>query len=333
MKRIFLTYLLGLMVVCGQLRAQDIVARAYLDTTDILIGDQINLNLEFDMPLDYRVLWPFSQDTLTRNVEIVTQTPVDTLINSRENTVSLVQKITITSFDSGYYQLPALHFRYQPVDDTGFHELSTMPVYLRVHSMEIDTTQSIMAIKPPLPAPLTFGEIMPWLFMVLGIIAIAAMLVYIIRKRRKKEPIFTIRPRPVLPPHVTAMQGLESLRQKKLWQSGRVKEYYTQLTGIVRTYIEGRFGVAAVEMTSNEIIEGLKGIGTHREAIEGLRQTLTLADLVKFAKATPLPTENDTCMDQCISFVETTMPRPETGNTPGGKEETDTGTKTEKEYK
>ena len=319
------------MIVCGQLRAQDIVARAYLDTTDILIGDQINLNLEFDMPLDYRVLWPFSHDTLTRNVEIVTQTPVDTLINSRENTVSLVQKITITSFDSGYYQLPALRFRYQPVDDTGFHELSTMPVYLRVHSMEIDTTQSIMAIKPPLRAPLTFGEIMPWLLMVLGIIAIAALLVYIISKKRKKEPIFTIRPRPVLPPHVMAIQGLESLRQKKLWQSGKVKDYYTQLTDIVRIYIEGRFGVAAVEMTSNEIIEGLKRSGTHREAVEGLRQTLTLADLVKFAKATPLPTENDASMDQCINFVETTMPAAETDNTPDGKEETDTGTKTEKE--
>jgi hypothetical protein len=331
MKRILITYLLGLMVACGQVRAQDIVARAFLDTTDILIGDQINLNLEFDMPLDYRVLWPFSQDTLTRNVEIITQTPVDTLINSRENTVSLVQKITITSFDSGYYQLPAIHFRYQPIDDTGFHELSTMPVYLRVHHMEIDTTQSIMAIKPPLKAPLTFGEVLPWLLMTFGIIALALLIVYIVKKRRKKEPIFTIRPRPVLPPHVAAMQELESLRQKKLWQSGRVKDYYTQLTGIVRIYIEKRFGVPAVEMTSNEIIEGLKRNGTHHEAIEGLSQTLTLADLVKFAKAMPLPSENDTSMDQCISFVKTTMPAPETDNMPDVKKETNTETKTKQE--
>ena len=152
------------------LRSQDVSAIARFDTTDILIGDQIDLNISFSMPLDYRVIWPHYKDTLTRNIEIIRMTPVDTTVNEGKNLVDMLQSITITSFDSGYYYVPPIKFQYQPIDDTAFREVTTIPLYLKVHTMEVDTTQAIKAIKPPLSAPLTFKEILPWLLGALGLV-------------------------------------------------------------------------------------------------------------------------------------------------------------------
>lgn len=289
-------------------RAQTAHVDARLDTTDILIGDQIDLNIHFSMPLDYRVLWPFYKDTLTAGIEIIRQSPVDTLINESDNLVNMLQSITITAFDSGAYYIPPLRFRFQPIDDTSFYEASSIPLYLRVHTMEVDTTQAIKAIKPPLAAPVTFAEILPWLLIGLAAVALILLIIYIIRKRKKKEPIFQFRPKPVLPPHVVAISALEVLKQKKLWQAGLTKDFYTELTDILRAYIEGRYGVQAAEMTTEEILEGLKKTNAGDAAVGELARTLILADLVKFAKEQPLPVDNDNSLLRGIDFVNKTKP-------------------------
>ena len=107
------------------------------------------------------------------------------------------------------------------------------------------------------------------------------------------------------------MEALESLRLKKLWQSGRVKEYYSEMTEIVREYIELRFPVRALEMTTSEINAALRQTEVNSSAREKLHQTLILADLVKFAKEQPLPLENDLSFSHCIDFVRETKPRKE----------------------
>ena len=291
------------------LRAQEVAVEARLDTTDILIGDQIKLNIGFTMPLDYRVIWPFYQDTLTRNIEIIGQSAVDTLIHEGENLVNMFQTITITAFDSGYYYIPPLKFHYQPIDDTGFTEVASMPMYLRVHTMEVDTAQAIKAIKPPLGAPLSFKEILPWLLIGFAAAVVIFLIIYIIRKHRKKEPIFKIWTKPLLPPHVIAINELEELKLRKLWQAGKTKDFYTKLTDIIRVYVEGRFGVKAAEMTTDEIMEGIKNTDITRESIDKLGKTLVLADLVKFAKEKPLPLDNDNSMRHSLDFVYETRPQ------------------------
>ncbi|HSG68286.1 MAG TPA: hypothetical protein VK994_06230 [Bacteroidales bacterium] len=315
----------------SNLYAQEVHVDARLDTTDMLIGDQIRLNINFSMPLDYRVIWPFYKDTIATGLEIISQSAVDTVINEGENLVNMLQSITITSFDSGYYYIPPLRFQYQPIDDTGFREASSIPLYLKVHTMEVDTAQAIKPIKPPLRAPLTFAEILPWLLIALAGAAIIFAAIYIIRKRRRKEPIFQIRPKPILPPHIIAINGLEGLKKKKLWQAGLTKDFYTELTDILRVYIEGRFAVQAVEMTTDEIIHGLKATNAGNGAIDKLSKVLVLADLVKFAKENPLPLDNDNSLTSSIEFVNETRPIIE--NTPGN--ETQAGLtetqKTEKE--
>ena len=241
----------------------------------------------------------------------------------------MIQSITITSFDSGYYYIPPLKFQYQPIDDTGFTEVTSMPMYLRVHTMEVDTAQAIKAIKPPLGAPLTFREILPWLLIALAAAILTFLIIYVIRKHKKKEPIFKIRIKPVLPPHTVAINELEGLKLKKLWQAGKTKAFYTELTDIVRVYIEGRFGVQAIEMTTDEIMEGMKSTDTAKESIDKLGRTLVLADLVKFAKEHPLPLDNNNSMNNSMNFVMETSPR--SGDTEETEDKSSDNELTEKE--
>jgi len=306
MKKLLFIILLIITFYPGKGLAQEVSPIARFDTTDILIGDQIDLNISFTMPLDYRVLWPHYKDTLTRNIEIVSMSPVDTLINESENIVEMLQSLTVTSFDSGYYYVPPIKFQYQPIDDTVFTEASTIPLYLKVHTMEVDTTQAIKPIKPPLGAPLSFREILPWLLAGLVALIVIFLAIYVYTRWKKNKPLFRIRPKVILPPHVVAMNGLENLKGKKLWQAGKVKDYYTELTDILRNYIEDRYNVAAVEMTTEEILEGLKNTDAPKESVDKLARTLVLADLVKFAKENPLPLDNDISMNSSIEFVKKT---------------------------
>jgi hypothetical protein len=289
------------------LRAHDAVVIARLDTNKMLIGDQIKLNISFSMPLDYRVIWPFYQDTLTRGLEIIRQTPVDTIKSERENLVSMVQSITITAFDSGYYYIPPVRIRYQPINDTAFKEVSSIPLWLEVHTMEVDTAKAIKAIKPPLEAPFSISEILPWILMALAAILITLIIVYVVTRIKRKQPVFVLKPKPALPAHIIAINSLEKLRNKKLWQAGKVKDYYTELTDILRQYIEDSLDVQAVEMTTDEIIDGLKTTDVEKVTLEKLSKTLVLADLVKFAKEQPMPLENDNSISYGIEFVKETQ--------------------------
>ena len=302
------------------LHAQEAYVDAKLDTTDILIGDQIKLHINFSIPLDYRVIWPFYKDTLAAGIEIISQTPVDTVISEKDKLVNMMQSLTITAFDSGSYYIPPVRILYQPIDDTSFREVSSIPMYLKVHTMDVDTAQAIKAIKAPIGAPLTFAEILPWLLVALAAAAVIFLAIYIIRRRKNKQPIFQLRPKPVLPPYIVAINGLEALKKKKLWQAGLTKDFYTELTDILRIYIEGRYGVQAVEMTTDEIMDGMKNTDAGSRSIEKLGKTLVLADLVKFAKEQPLPGDNDNSLSYGMDFVNETRPHDEP---PAEKENTE----------
>ena len=118
-------------------------------------------------------------------------------------------------------------------------------------------------------------------------------------------PVF-VKPKPILPPHILAINQLEELRLAKVWQTGKVKEYHTQLTDIVREYLENRFHFEAMEMTSDEILEEIANQKVNKEATSKLAGILQLADLVKFAKGQPTPLENDLSLSHGVDFVNET---------------------------
>jgi len=157
-----------------------------------------------------------------------------------------------------------------------------------------------------LKVPLTFKEVAPYILLVIVVAALIYFGIWYYRKRKKAEPIFKIS-KPKLPPHEIAMEELEKLRQKKLWQNNKIKEFYTELTEIVRKYIEGRFSINALEMTTDEIMESFKSIDISEDAKGKLRQMLVLADMVKFAKEQPVPTENEQSFNNALDYVQSTI--------------------------
>ncbi len=308
MKRITFGILIFLIAVAAKPAvSQQVKAEAKLDTTDILVGDQVGFHLSLTIPENYHFRWPSLNDTITGHVEIVRKTSPDTL-HTDNGMMNIVQQLTLTAFDSGYYVIPPVKFGYAPKGDTLFQETETEPYLLNVFTVAVDTTKSIKPIKGPQAAPYTFAELFPWILLALAVILIAGSIIYYFVKKEKKIPLFTPRPKPKLPPHRIALDALEQLKKEKIWQQGKDKEYHTRLTDIIRVYLEDRFGVAAVEMTTPEILESAgKNTEIGKDNISLLSEILELADLVKFAKYKPQPSENEKAMEQAFAFVKNTI--------------------------
>jgi hypothetical protein len=176
---------------------------------------------------------------------------------------------------------------------------------LAVHTVKVDTTQAIKPIIGPEKVPITFREMIPYILAGLLVVIIITGIVWYLRKRRKNQPVLQFIPKVTIPPHEMALQRLEALRGKKLWQSGKIKEYYTELTDIVRSYIETRYKVPALEQTSSEIIDSLSVSADFPGSLKpGLQIVLERADMVKFAKALPVATENERSMQEAVSFIK-----------------------------
>ncbi|PLW99840.1 MAG: hypothetical protein C0594_16535 [Marinilabiliales bacterium] len=281
--------------------------RMMIDTNLLLIGDQAVLSLEYEGSVDQKYQFPFIEDTIASEVEIIEDQGFDTLTNIG-GIIKLRKNYLITSFDTGVYVLPPQAFISEKLNDT----LYTNPVPVQVFTVPVDTTsQKIYDIKEPLKAPLTFKEWIqtyyPYILYPLLVILGAVLLYYYIRKKKKnqKQPVKKVIPKE--PPHIIALRDLQLLKEKKLWQAGKLKEYHSELTDIVRNYIEYRFDIQTMERTSFEILSSIKNAGiVEPQSYERLTQILTTADFVKFAKATPLPDENDASMRNAIEFVEET---------------------------
>ena len=297
------------LVSAGKGFTQEVTARARLDTTAMLIGDQVNIELSVTSPASVSIAWPKIGDTILKTIQVVNRTQIDTAFSQDRKSLTLRQKLLITSFDSGLYTIPPIRFFYRESSDTAIRSVQTGIMLLSVHTVAVDTTRAIKPIKGPLSEPLTFREILPWLLLGILVLGIAAGIFYYLKKRKKNEPVFVIKPKVQVSAHELALGELEKLRMKKLWQSGRVKEYHSELTDILRKYMESRYGIMAMEMTTHEILEALTALGDHETEPNGkLGYILSMADLVKFAKMQPLPVENDTCMDHAVVFVKETAP-------------------------
>ena len=123
-------------------------------------------------------------------------------------------------------------------------------------------------------------------------------------KKNKREVSIYVSPDPA---HVVAFRELEKLKDEKLWQKGEIKKYYTRLTEILRQYLEKRYGVYSMEMTTSETLESLVNTGFRKdESYTMLRSVLTGADLVKFAKYKPEPSENELNFEYSWDFVSST---------------------------
>ncbi len=283
---------------------QDIKVNAKLDTTRILIGDQVNLWFTLEQREGFKVDFPVCGDSLAGKIEVLSASKPDTF--SRMNQILKIrQRLLVTSFDTGYYVIPPFKFRFNNSKDS----LLTSALPLEVFGMPVDTTKGITDIKPPYEIKITFIEILPYL--IIGLLILAIIILYI-RYIKKKKQVLTLAEKPAppqIPAHLIALEQLDELVREKLWQQGKIKLYYSRLTDIIRQYIELRFGVPAMEETTEDIIRDFTRNGHIKEGIrQELKALLELSDLVKFAKWNPVADENEKSQQGAYDFILRTKP-------------------------
>lgn len=311
--------LLGLLCFLSlSLFAQRPTVRATIQPSDILIGEQAIIDIEVISPKGRNVMFPIYADTLITGIEVLHMLPPDTVMTE---VMTIHQQYVVTSFDSTLYHIP--HMMVVVDQDT----LNTNDFGLKVSSPQLsDTTLAyleklknnetdsidfqklgISDIKPIQKPEFVWQDYMELIYIPLLIILLLALIglgVYFFLRKKKKGYFFT--PKVVLPPHVVALKELDKLKASKLWQKGMEKEYYTELTDILRDYIDHRFNIDAPEMVSEDIIAAVHLATDTRSATDGLAQILKLADLVKFAKYTPFADENDLSLVNAYLFVNQT---------------------------
>ncbi len=311
-KRNFFSFLCAIVFVLfsPSLFSQNVIATATLDTNEILIGQQTKLTLRVDYKTDQgeiKIDFPKIDDTLIKEIEIVSKSKTERIIpdSSDMSRMALLQTFTITSFDSGYYAVPPFKFI---INGDSSKAIETEALLLSVNTVEIDTTIAIKDIKPPIEVPFSWKEFLPYVYAGIATLAILAGLIYLIiyyvQKQKKKPVLKTIIP--ITPAHITALEQLDKLKEEKLWQNGNVKQYHSELSDIIRQYIEKRFFVNAMEQVTDEIMQSFKTVDLSNELKIKLRQILFLSDLVKFAKEQPLPNENESSWSNAYEFVVAT---------------------------
>jgi hypothetical protein len=305
MKKFFISIVFFAAVVSAS-HAQDVNVSASFDSTKIYIGDQINFTITIDQPADMKLVLPALRDSLCKNVLILTGPATDSVKGNNGN-LKIIQKYLITSYDSGFYQVPPIYAELKNPDGIKrfYSDYSRLRV-MRVRITPPDSTAKIFDIVGPYKAPVTLGEILPYILIALVAGFLIWYIVRFIRNRRKSQAgvIPYVNPDPA---HVIALRALEQLHDEKLWEKGEIKAYYTKLTEILRQYLENRFNVYSLELTTDETLEILVKKGFKKDSTyDQLQTVLKGADLVKFAKYNPDPSENEAHFQNSWDFVMTT---------------------------
>jgi len=274
-----------------------------LDTNVIVIGDQIKLQLSVDQPKGIRVDFPVFMDSITKNIEIVRQWPLDTT-KKKDGSLNINKTFLITSFDGGVHKMPPFEFKLQGENFNNL--LRTDTLQLGVRSFEIDTTKANFDIAMPIHTPVSFAEVAPWA--IGGLLLLALLLVgfYFYRRYKRNQPLFKAVV-PDEPAHVIALRKLEEIETQKLWQTGHVKRYHSDLTDTVRNYLDERFDLTTLESTTDETLEVINEEIMTKDLIADLKVILERADLAKFAKFQPLPDENELSLKYAYRIIEKTL--------------------------
>ena len=287
--------------------AGNVTIKAKLDSARLLMGRTTALHLEIVQDQGTRgTLALEKSDTLTAMVEIADKPKADTtaLDNNREQ---ISRDLILQAFDSGLYVIPPVAYI------VGHDTVLSDPLSLKVIPVPVDTTKDIIGLKPVEGVPFRLLDWVPdwmadywWAWLLLLMLLAGALFYYFKWYRHGRNPLRPEKKR--LPPYEEAMLNLEALKARQLWQNGQEKEYFTGLTDILRVYIDRRFGVNAVEMTSTQIVATLKERGETRAVNEQLSMILEMADIVKFAAVRPLADDNEMAYQRAVNFVEETKP-------------------------
>ncbi len=304
----------ALLSLCGLFSLTAAVAQipsveASVAPDSIGIGDRFTYSIEVERDLMQMVEFPEFETKAGDPIEVIESLPVDT-ISQDGRRLRLRKRYTLTTFEDGIVNLGVARVLY--LDKNVADTLTTSDsLMLQVGTFIIDSTsQSIFDLKAQRNMPFMFAEVKDytkWTLLALLILAVAIYFIGRALNARGKKFSDLFKPAPPVPPHIEAISALEALHNQKLWQNDKYKEYYSQLSGILRHYIARRYSISAMEMTSDEIIAAMKSVEElPKKSNMDLISILREADLVKFAKATPEGEQNEAHYLKAYYFVEET---------------------------
>ncbi|MDR1380929.1 MAG: hypothetical protein LBJ47_05550 [Tannerella sp.] len=286
-----------------KIHAQQTIVDLKIDVADIMIGEQTMLHLSVTTDKDKQVIIPLPADMLMEGVEVLLITPPDTA-DIKNNRILINYDLVITSFDSSLYLLPP----FLAIDgrDTVFSDQVALKV--SVPDVNLENAEEYYDIKDIWRPQFVLADYYALIYGILFTLFVICIIGYFVqRMRNRPEKTAKVKEVSTLPPHEQAMRELKDIRERKLWQQGRNKEYYTEITDTLRRYMSARYGVSVMEKTSSEILDALRDEEPgNKEVYDTLKQILQLSDFVKFAKLHPLPDENDLSMFNANLFVERT---------------------------
>lgn len=297
--RLNIKFLVSFLLLIPLLANAQVTVRAKIDSSSILIGEQTKIHIELSQQKGTAVHLPVFDKAIMPGIEIISAAKPDTT-ELDNNRIRIDMSYLVTSFDSGLYYIPP--FKYTLGKDT----FLSNSIGLKVLTVPVDTVKKqFFPIKTVFDPDLV---LMDYFFIVMTILLLLffiSMGIYAYLRKKNNRPLF-VRKEPELPPHVKAMSELEHIKQEKLWQQGREKDYHTRLTDVLRIYLHDRFGLNALEMTSAEIMEVLASVPEAQTVYYQLKQVMELSDFVKFAKFQPVPEENERSMMNALLFINST---------------------------
>ena len=299
MKR-YIASLLTLIVVTSSYASQ-VTVSARIDSTSMLIGQQTRLHLQTVKEAGDNVAFPLLKDTITEGLEVVALLKPDTQRLS-SGQLQITEDVIVTGFDSALVLIPPFTFF------VNGDSMQTEPLSIKINTVEVDTLKNdIKDIRPVYSMPIEWGRIILYVLLALALIA-GGYFAYRYWKNRRKGAVVKDEEEVPVDPYTYAIDNLNRIKSEKVWQQGKVKEFYTDVTDVLRQYLQYRYRIDAMEMTSEQIVEAFSrsSEGKDGESTVLIRKILELSDLVKFAKWTPTFNEHEIALSEAYDFVEHT---------------------------
>ncbi|MCL4538504.1 MAG: hypothetical protein M1469_00970 [Bacteroidetes bacterium] len=278
--------------------SQWITAKAFTDKTEYQVGDYIHYSIQVDCNKGTAVHPPFITDSVKSVSIIQTEKPVMVEKNGK---ATITYNFILAGYDSAGVTIPSIPVFYQILGKKAPDSVVTNAVSFTVSTLKVNLQGNIKDVKRPLKIPLNWLWIALWVFLAL---LIAGLIFYLYRRHKLgatgTKPVSKV---PALPPDAVALNALQELEKKQLWQNGQIKEYHSAITEIIRRYFEGRFSMPAMELPTSEAVDLLRKQRGSEPVVETTYNFLSNADLVKFAKYTPLGPVNEEMMQQAYQIV------------------------------
>jgi len=281
------------------LDAQEVGLSAKSERREYRIGEWMDVIVEARVSVPIDTIGPAVRDSLG----------AFELLGAKKEEGTNRWLLRFTTLDSGTVVLPPVPFAYRATGDTAFRRAYSNSLSFTIATMAVDAQGEIKDIKPPLPGAWTVEDLLPYILVCVVLAALAYGGYYLHKRRQQRLAQLVEDDRPEIPPHVVALTALRQLEEKKLWQAGKTKEFYSEVTEIIRRFFERRWNIIALELTTDEILAAMRRIPDAEPVRSEMRSFFQMADLVKFAKHQPSPEDCTNELRSAYEIVRVMVPR------------------------